>query len=134
MITWTTFVEAVEEHFRFLEDEFRFSLVARKEPFVVFGSAVVRVNVYCDIHRHAELDLGLERVADVGKRTPFFRIEQFRKLQGLPLLPRTAPFVETDEQMTVELQRLAYDLKECCSDVLRGNLNAFEQIECQRKG
>ena len=132
MITWKHFVNAVEEEFRFLNEEFGFSVISRIEPFVVFGAASVRVNIYCDVHRHAELDLGIERVIDVGKRVPFFRIYEFGNIQGISLLPRTGPFLESDKQLAVELQRLASELKQCCSDALRGDLRVFELIERNR--
>ncbi|MDZ4199375.1 MAG: hypothetical protein U1E27_08830 [Kiritimatiellia bacterium] len=132
MANWNNFVDAVEKHFSFLKDECGFSIVSAKEPFVVFGSADIRVNVYCDVSRHVELDLGIERVADVGKRMPFFRIHEFRRILGIQLQSGTAPFIETEEQMAVELEKLACDLKQYCSEVLHGNLSVFEQIERRR--
>jgi hypothetical protein len=134
MITWDHFVKSVVKYFRFLEDDFGFSVITSEEPFIVYGLADVRVNVYCDVYRHSELDLGLERASDMCKGIPFFRIYEFKKLQGIPSLSGTAPFLETDEQMDAELQKLAYELKLCCSDVLHGDLKAFDQIERQRKG
>lgn len=70
MNLWETFVHAVSQYFGFLEREFGFRLKTKDSPFIVYGTDKVEVQIYYDIDRFHELDLGIIRITKQSQNEP----------------------------------------------------------------
>jgi hypothetical protein len=70
MNLWDDFVELTQAVFAPLENDFGFQRLPPKQPFAIYESPTLQVSLYYDLGRHSELDLRIQRAADVGTRKP----------------------------------------------------------------
>lgn len=127
MTLWNCFVEAVNDYFAFLQNEYGLTRQSEAAPFVTFESASVRARVYFD-ERH-ELDFALERVGDDPRRVPSVGIALMMRLANVPLSDiRVAPFPSTSDEVRREVEKLAGLVRTYGDRLLRGDEGHWRKV------
>jgi len=124
---WNKFVEAVTEHFRYLEEEFNFVRTLTKVPNVIYESDKLQMQIFYDVEGRFELDLALRRLPDT-RMSLSFGIDMLMYLQGLADATMS-PFPSTPEELEFEVKRLAEDLRKYGAALLGGDLRDFDRME-----
>jgi hypothetical protein len=120
MTLWNCFVQAVNEYFGFLQDEYGLTRQSEAAPFVTYESASVRARVYFN-ERH-ELDFALERVGDDPRRVPSVGITVMMRYGSVPPSEiRVAPFPSTSDEVRREVEKLAGLVRTYGDGLLRGD-------------
>jgi hypothetical protein len=131
MITWNEFVEITERNFRFLETKFGFELTSTEEPFLRYRSPFIEIEIYYQLGRHHELDLGIQ---------PHKKIDKFERSYSIGMLIRVkdpkgpyndymSPFPKTKDEVEFSVKELAHLLSKYGTDLLRGDMNDIQRMQ-----
>jgi hypothetical protein len=126
---WEIFVETVRRHFHFLEMDFGFVIKSTKPPFVIYESDKLQVLVFYDESRGCELDLSVGRHGDDHSRIPRLGIEKLMRLKDVQKAESyRLSYPCTEEDLQIEVERLATLWLRYGLEVLQGDMRDFERV------
>jgi hypothetical protein len=134
MSLWEKFLDIAIYRFGFLEEDFNFQRNSANPPFLIYVSDKISVRVFYDAENHCELDLRIRRNGDDPRKTPSIGLTTLMFLaKGKKAEHYLSPFPSTEEQLEIEVRRLAELLRQYGGDILRGDERVFERIEALRR-
>jgi hypothetical protein len=135
MITWEEFANIVERYFKYLEADYGFKRLSKDKPFIKYKSNTISLDIYFDIDRHRELDLGIKPLKKIDKLERSFGIGVLIMLNSTngKDLGYMSPFLNTKQEAVFEVKKLADLLLKYGLNVLKGDMSDLERIQKNRE-